>query len=332
MDVKIDYNNLFGLNNLDVNKKQNKNEKINEKINKGINPLVIVILAVVIILYYLVASFLSSSGNDSSGDYSSGGVGFLEVILWCIFIVVILLTGLRYLFEIDVTTYITDLFSENPNVVVEVNDEEEETLEKDEETLEKDEETLEKDEETLEKDENKIDNNLSGVFKPSEDSYISKKPNLNLIEQVFYVNDNKYTYSDAKAICKAYGGRLADYNEMEKAYQSGAEWCGYGWSKDQLALYPTQLATYEKLKTDKKRKHACGRPGINGGYISNPNVRFGVNCFGVKPKMTPSDEKAMELSGEPPKTKEDLIFDKKVEYWKTQLPYLSVAPYNKNTW
>ena len=146
------------------------------------------------------------------------------------------------------------------------------------------------------------------------------------------MNDNKYTYSDAKAICKAYGGRLADYNEMEKAYQSGAEWCGYGWSKDQLALYPTQLDTYERLKTDKKRKHACGRPGINGGYISNPNVRFGVNCFGVKPKMTPSDEKAMELSGEPPKTKEDLIFDKKVEYWKTQLPYLSVAPYNKNTW
>ena len=141
MDVKIDYNNLFGLNNLDINKNENKNPSKKDKTNKGINPLVIVILGVVIILYYLIASFLSSSGNETSQQENSGGINFLEVILWCIFIVVILLTGLRYLFEIDVTTYITDIFSENPNVIVEVNDDDDDdadALEKDPNALEKD--------------------------------------------------------------------------------------------------------------------------------------------------------------------------------------------------
>ena len=28
----------------------------------------------------------------------------------------------------------------------------------------------------------------------------------------------------------------------------------------------------------------CGLPGINGGYFENKNLKFGINCFGVKPK------------------------------------------------
>ena len=27
----------------------------------------------------------------------------------------------------------------------------------------------------------------------------------------------------------------------------------------------------------------CGKPGINGGYFSDPTMKFGVNCYGVKP-------------------------------------------------
>ena len=50
-----------------------------------------------------------------------------------------------------------------------------------------------------------------------------------------------------------------------------------------MAFYPTQKSTYDRLQKSRCTKHACGRPGINGGYIANPNVRFGVNCYGVKP-------------------------------------------------
>ncbi len=27
----------------------------------------------------------------------------------------------------------------------------------------------------------------------------------------------------------------------------------------------------------------CGKPQLNGGYFDNPNLRFGVNCYGIKP-------------------------------------------------
>ena len=49
-------------------------------------------------------------------------------------------------------------------------------------------------------------------------------------------------------MCNAHDGELASYEQIEKAYNDGAEWCSYGWSKDVMALYPTQKSTYNKLK------------------------------------------------------------------------------------
>jgi hypothetical protein len=37
------------------------------------------------------------------------------------------------------------------------------------------------------------------------------------------------------------------------------------------------------LQGNNATKNACGRPGINGGYFANPNIKFGANCYGVKP-------------------------------------------------
>ena len=69
-------------------------------------------------------------------------------------------------------------------------------------------------------------------------------------KQVFHVPSNIYTYDNAGALCNAYGAQLASYDQIEDAYNSGAEWCNYGWSKDQMAYYPTQKSTYEKLKSN----------------------------------------------------------------------------------
>jgi hypothetical protein len=69
-------------------------------------------------------------------------------------------------------------------------------------------------------------------------------PVLKLQKQVFNIPGNYYNYEDAKAICDAYGARLASYNEMEEAYNKGAEWCSYGWSDNQMALFPTQKDTW----------------------------------------------------------------------------------------
>ena len=113
-------------------------------------------------------------------------------------------------------------------------------------------------------------------------------------EEVFNVSGNKYTYEDAQAVCKSYGASLATYDQVEQAYSSGAEWCNYGWSANQMAFFPTQKQTWQKLQVSDTYKNACGRPGINGGYMRNPNIRFGVNCFGVKPQATDDDLKRIE--------------------------------------
>ena len=66
-------------------------------------------------------------------------------------------------------------------------------------------------------------------------------------EEVYNVSNNLYTYEEAPYVCQALNGRLATYDEVEKSYESG-EWCNYGWSQDQLALFPTQKETWNKLK------------------------------------------------------------------------------------
>jgi hypothetical protein len=101
--------------------------------------------------------------------------------------------------------------------------------------------------------------------------------------QVFNIGNNIYTYDEAQAVCKAFDSDLADYDQIEQAYQSGGEWCNYGWSKGQMAYFPTQKNTWNALQNDPNTKNACGRPGINGGFIANPHARFGANCYGVKP-------------------------------------------------
>tara|TARA_A100001015_G_scaffold184496_1_gene205281 strand:+ start:3313 stop:4674 length:1362 start_codon:yes stop_codon:yes gene_type:complete len=101
--------------------------------------------------------------------------------------------------------------------------------------------------------------------------------------QVFNVSNNLYTYEEAQKVCAAFDASLANYNQIESAYNNGAEWCNYGWSEGQMAYFPTQKTTYEKLQKNPNTKHACGRPGINGGFIDNPYIKFGANCYGVKP-------------------------------------------------
>lgn len=157
-------------------------------------------------------------------------------------------------------------------------------------------------------------------------------PELTYSKQVFHVPGNHYTYDDAKAVCAAYGGKLASYNEMEDAYEEGADWCSYGWSEDQMAFFPTQEAKWKKLQGIEGHKHDCGRPGINGGYIANPNVKFGVNCYGYKPDITPYESQLMRESTGMPTTKKEREFQKLVDDWKKKIPQILISPFNNKTW
>jgi len=153
-------------------------------------------------------------------------------------------------------------------------------------------------------------------------------------KEVFNFSNNKYNYEDAQAICKAYGADLATYDQIEESYNNGGEWCNYGWSANQMAYFPTQKETWNKLQSTNKHKNACGRPGINGGYMANPNIKFGVNCYGVKPEAKQCNLDKLSTSGPHiPKTEEEKKMDEKVQYWKENGDQcLNMNSFNYNKW
>lgn len=163
-------------------------------------------------------------------------------------------------------------------------------------------------------------------------SSIAGVPEIVRAPQVFNIPGNKYVYPDAKALCSAYGSRLATYKEIEDAYEEGAEWCNYGWSEGQMALYPTQQKTWDELQKIEGHENDCGRPGVNGGFIQNQAVKFGVNCYGYKPQMTPEEEDIMASTPIYPKTLKDIAMENRVKYWKNKLTNIIVSPFNHTNW
>jgi hypothetical protein len=261
---------------------------------------IVILLAfvVVTILYYVLFSSLGKGNGggvgDSPGSGSGAGAGTgetagkrtLEVILWSIFIVLIVINGFQYFFNVNFTASIKDIFTDKP----------------------------------------KID--LTIQQPPGE----STVPQLKIKKEVFNIPSNNYTYDDSKAICQAYGGKLASYNQVEESYNKGAEWCNYGWSDGQMALFPTQQKTWDKLQTIEGHENDCGRPGVNGGKIANPNAKFGVNCYGFKPIITSAEQDNMKNTPVYPVSMKDMELQKKLEYWKKRVPEILLSPFNKNSW
>ena len=99
-----------------------------------------------------------------------------------------------------------------------------------------------------------------------------------------------------------------------------------------MALYPTQKTTWHRLQKIQGHKHDCGRPGVNGGFIKNKNVRFGVNCYGTKPQITEEEQKLMNNATPYPLTEEDRKINKLVKKYKKNLSSILVSPFNYTSW
>jgi len=262
----------------------NTNNTNNTGVNLGVP--YIILFAVILILFIMLFSSLGNS--EVSNTYQSGSTKLLNVLLVSVVLVVILLNGLQYFFNINLTAHLNNLFTDIPTLDLTV-------------------------EEANQED-------------------IPPVPEIKLKKQVFNIPDNTYTFDNAKALCQAYGARLATYDEVESAYRNGAEWCNYGWSDRQLALFPTQKDTWNYLQKVKGHENDCGRAGINGGYIANKNVRFGANCYGYKPKITDEEQQTMQISSIYPRSMEDIKQEKRVEYWRNKIPEILVSPFNKKVW
>lgn len=146
-------------------------------------------------------------------------------------------------------------------------------------------------------------------------------------KQVFNVARNLYTFGEAEPLCRAFGAELATYDQVKEAHAAGADWCNYGWVKGQLAVYPTQKSTYEKLQHGpEKDRMSCGMPGVNGGYFPNAEQRFGVNCYGPRPAETALDERVAH------EEKENIAFDREVNHFKSELGSIAVTPWSGKQW
>lgn len=151
-------------------------------------------------------------------------------------------------------------------------------------------------------------------------------------KQVFNVALDKYTYTDAEPLCKAFGAELATYDQVKEAWNKGADWCNYGWVKGQAAIYPTQQTTYDKLQAGpESQRMSCGVPGVNGGYFDNPELRFGVNCYGARPTENETDIR-YETEKQQNLTPDALEYDKKVQNYKVQMDQIPVNPFKTGTW
>jgi len=167
---------------------------------------------------------------------------------------------------------------------------------------------------------------------------ISKKSMVEKIlpsstDEVFNVAQNKFTYYDAEPLCKALGAELATYEQVKDAWSQGADWCNYGWVKGQMAVFPTQVETYDKLQAGPKdQRNACGTVGINGGYFENPEFRYGVNCYGQKPNQSAHDEEMLMSEGKAPPTPHTFEVDAKVAEYKDTADSLYIKPFSDVKW
>lgn len=252
----------------------------------------IVIFIVLVVILMYYTLFASVGTSSQPIGSGNGGANFLEILMWGVFLTVVLMNGLRYFYGANIVANISKLFQETPELDITV---------------------------------------TTDSGKDSQDGP-APVPEITFEKQVFHIPGNTYKYDDAKAVCAAYGGRLASYNEIEDAYEDGADWCSYGWSEKQMALFPTQKEKWEKLQKIKGHEHDCGRSGINGGYFANPNVKFGINCYGYKPEITSQEQKNMSESDGLPVTKKQQDFKKLVDKWKKKIPEIIVAPFNNNSW
>ena len=181
-----------------------------------------------------------------------------------------------------------------------------------------------------------VDVDLSAAHVPKRNPHLDNRklhPDKQGSSEVFHIAGNSYTYEQAKEACDLHGARLATYEEIEKAYENGANWCSYGWSEDQMAFFPTQLKVFNELKTIKGHENDCGRPGINGGFIKNPSVKFGANCYGKKPEAKPNDMQYMHSINHTPSpyvSKESAEGIKKEEIQK--LNSYTISSFNKDKW
>ena len=249
-----------------------------------------------------MSSFNNSNSNINSNSSKKGGINIVKILIICLIILIILFciyVGINYYNYSTANCYekrnFTDyLFSTNKDVCT-IN----------EKPIPK----------PIVKIEKKVENKIDTFFEK---------------DQVFHISNQDYSYEQSKCKCSSYGARLATKNEVTNAYNNGANWCSYGWTEGQNAFYPVQKCYHDSLMEEdgflENSDKYCGKPGLNGGYFSNPELKFGVNCYGKKPPGQIIKPKSPYCS---PK---EFCKMNKNSYANQKLSTDVIAPFNDTQW
>jgi hypothetical protein len=269
------------------------------------------------VIFFILALYLTIYivGIPMSPDIKPFSISFIENVAWLLFLILLIFDFFNIVLNID----LADLFPSKLNDTSE--NKRDSSTKKNTSNVT----NIYNYFNTSDTSGNKVKKDSSGNKQDSSGNK-QTKPN-----QVFNISNNLYSYDEAQDICQAFDSTLATYEQVESAYNDGAEWCAYGWSDNQMAFFPTQQSTWNKLQKNEKTKNACGRPGVNGGYMANPNIRFGVNCYGQKPDPTQYELDLMNSNL--PTNIVDSHLDEKVKFWKENREKLLVLnSFNHNKW
>jgi hypothetical protein len=164
---------------------------------------------------------------------------------------------------------------------------------------------------------------------PSPSSQLPPRQTLTPSKQVFNISENKYTYDEARALCKVFDSELASLEQLVDAYRNGADWCNYGWVDGQMAFYPTQKETWSKLQKNStpEKRNACGKPGLNGGYFNDKNLTFGVTCYGIKPEPRAHERNKSTLISD-----EDAQLQQMVDKFRKEVDNITILPFSREKW
>ena len=340
--------------------------KVYDNLNSMLlNPMAITIIIVVFCLYLGIFFFFGSSSQsmDSESNVSGSGSNIIFILVISVVVVLAIINGVQYYFGSNVFASISNIFSKVPTINLDVAATDKPiSLSKDKSsdqtsahaglTFKENPEGLTGEEIVAEvdrimqkpnltkEDKERVDyllslNNIAQPIGQPSGKTNTANANANATttgNQVFNIPNNIYTYDEAKAVCSAFGSKLATYDQLEDTYKNGGEWCNYGWSADQMILFPTQKDTWNTLQGIEGHQNDCGRPGINGGRIENTELKFGVNCYGPKPNITKKEEELMANVSPYPKNEKDIEFENRVDYWKDHVDDILISPFNHKTW
>ena len=169
--------------------------------------------------------------------------------------------------------------------------------------------------------------NTGGFYSPAPTGSTSVTVSNPNISQVFNIKENIYTLDDASGVCGALGANVASVNQLIDAHKQGADWCNVGWTKDGLAAYPIQYSTWKTLQdNDPSKRNICGSPGINLAR-NDPNLLYGVNCFGVKPEPKGNEKIKQSIISD-----KQLAINAKIAQFQKNINAIGVVPFNASSW